>query len=73
VIAIANKLQPRFVMPLLARRWRAALDYLREVSGENDYGRYRQRIGATGGSPLSPSEFYVAQVRRKYSRINRCC
>ena len=47
--------------------------YLREVSGENDYARYRTRALAQGTAPLSPGDFYLAQLARKYSRINRCC
>jgi len=56
------------------QRWiELVWQYLREVSGENDYARYRARALAQGIAPLSPGEFYVAQLRRKYSRINRCC
>ena len=56
---------------------RAALktlwQYLREVSGENDYARYKARALADGRPPLTPAEFYVARQKHKYSRINRCC
>ena len=47
--------------------------YLRDVSGENDYARYRARTLAQGIALMSPGEFYLAQLRRKYSRINPCC
>ena len=47
--------------------------YLREVSGENDYARYQARALGQQAKPMSPGEFYVWQVRQKYSRINRCC
>jgi len=48
-------------------------NYLREASGENDYARYRARALAQEGSAMTEEEFYLWRVRRKYSRINRCC
>ena len=57
------------VRNLMRTVWR----YLREVSGENDYLRYRARVLAQGGSPLAPEAFYLDQLQRKYSRISRCC
>jgi len=47
--------------------------YLREVSGEEDYPRYRSRVEARGEVPLACDDFYLAQLGEKYSRINRCC
>jgi hypothetical protein len=47
--------------------------YLREACGENDYARYRARALQRGTQPLPRDEFYVWQLREKYSRINRCC
>jgi hypothetical protein len=52
---------------------RTAWQYLRTVSGEEDYGRYRARVIAQGGIPLAPDAFYLGQLDQKYSRINRCC
>lgn len=52
---------------------RTAWQFLREISGEEDYGRYRAHVIAQGGIPLAPCAFYLDQLRRKYSRINRCC
>ncbi len=52
---------------------RTAWQYLREVSGENDYLRHRAHVLAQGGTPLAPEAFYLDQLQRKYSRINRCC
>ena len=52
---------------------RAAWEYLREVSGENDYSRYRALVEARGEEPLTPQEFYVENLQREYSRPNRCC
>jgi uncharacterized short protein YbdD (DUF466 family) len=47
--------------------------YLKEVSGENDYRRYRARVGACGGKPLTVREFYLERLQQKYARPNRCC
>ena len=52
---------------------RTVRQYLREVSGEEDYPRYRTRVEARGEVPLASDAFYLAQLREKYSRINRCC
>ncbi len=52
---------------------RSAWLYVRELSGEEDYRRYRARMIARGGVPLAPDAFYLAQLGQKYSRINRCC
>jgi hypothetical protein len=48
-------------------------EFLREVAGENDYLRYRNNTVARGEEPLSPQEFYLQQLKRRYSRIYRCC
>ena len=48
-------------------------NYLREASGENDYARYRAHALAREGSAMTEEEFYLWQLRRKYSQINRCC
>jgi uncharacterized short protein YbdD (DUF466 family) len=52
---------------------RALLNYLREVSGENDYAHYQARMSAEGRSPMSKREFYDQRQKKKYSRPNRCC
>ena len=52
---------------------RATWNYLREVSGESDYARYRARPLDAGAPAMNAEEFYLCQLRRKYSRINRCC
>ena len=51
----------------------AVWQYVREVSGENDYARYRARAFRQKTDPMSPTEFYLSQLHRKYSRISRCC
>jgi hypothetical protein len=52
---------------------RTAWQYLREISGEKDYPRYRARVMSRGEVPLSPDAFYLVRLHEKYSRINRCC
>ena len=51
----------------------ALWQYLREVSGENDYARYRSRALGQKVEPMSPGEFYLLKLHQKYSRISRCC
>ncbi|MGB7438005.1 MAG: CstA-like transporter-associated (seleno)protein [Candidatus Acidiferrum sp.] len=59
-----------FARHKLARFWNG----LREWCGDAAYERYRQCAVRQGRQPiLSPSEFYVQQLNRKYSRPNRCC
>jgi len=56
------------------RTWvRLAWNYLREVSGENDYPRHRERELALGRAPMTPQEFYLWKINRQYSRLSRCC
>ena len=60
-------------MTLIASLMKTFWNYLREVSGENDYARYRERMAAEGRSPVAKREFYDQWQREKYSRPNRCC
>jgi uncharacterized short protein YbdD (DUF466 family) len=55
----------------LRRFWRG----LREWCGDAAYESYLRSNGMRSGTSdkLSPSEFYVEQLNRKYSRPNRCC
>ncbi len=46
---------------------------LREAAGENDYARYCARARAAGSELLSPGDFYVLKLHRKYARPCRCC
>ena len=48
---------------------------IREWCGDNAYDRYvqAQRKIAEGSVLLTPAEFYVEQLNRRYSRPNRCC
>jgi uncharacterized short protein YbdD (DUF466 family) len=52
--------------------------WFRQVSGDASYENYlrsRARSAANAREPqtLSPREFYLEQLRRRYSRLNRCC
>jgi len=58
------------------RRWvRHFWRGLREWSGDAAYDRYL-RSSATRAAEcprLTPEEFYLEQLNRRYSRPNRCC
>jgi len=57
----------RFICQL----WRG----LRDWCGDSAYERYARAARKSGPthSVLSPEEFYVDQLNRRYSRPNRCC
>ena len=63
----AAKLASRF----LRRFWRG----LREWCGDAAYETYLRSKGRQSAScrTLTPREFYVEQLNRRYSRPNRCC
>ena len=74
--AIAQGLQPLGAAALRSWSW------LRQVSGDaayEDYLRCARRHPLSGAaensSPvlLSPAEFYLDALRRRYSSISRCC
>ncbi len=50
----------------LARVWR----FLREVSGDRAYEVYAERWGPDA---LSPRDFYLDSLKRRYDRVSRCC
>jgi uncharacterized short protein YbdD (DUF466 family) len=58
---------------LLTHHVRLFWSYLREAAGEDDYARYLARVRRLGGDPITEKQFYLAELERKYSRINRCC
>jgi uncharacterized short protein YbdD (DUF466 family) len=51
-----------------ARAWA----WLRAVSGDDAYESYMSRA-ARPGPPPTREEFYVDQLRRRYSRPRGCC
>jgi uncharacterized short protein YbdD (DUF466 family) len=56
---------------LAGRFWRGA----REWCGDAAYERYLRSSARQSDEDrrLSPQEFYVQQLDRRYSRPNRCC
>lgn len=58
---------------------RGAWSWLRQVSGDaayDNYIRFARPIGDCGMSAapvLSPAEFYLDSLRRRYAGISRCC
>ena len=56
---------------LLRRFWRG----LREWCGDAAYETYLRSKNTRSDTcrTLSPAEFYVEQLNRRYSRPNRCC
>jgi uncharacterized short protein YbdD (DUF466 family) len=55
----------------LRRFWRG----LREWCGDAAYESYLRSKGSQSSSSraLTPAEFYVEQLNRRYSKPNRCC
>jgi hypothetical protein len=47
--------------------------WLRQVSGDADYENYVRRAARNSCAPISAEEFYLRELRRKHSKINRCC
>ncbi len=52
--------------------------WLRQTTGDAAYENYlraanRGRGEKRASPPLSPSEFYLDSLRRRYSRVSRCC
>lgn len=74
-VFIGTGLRPSSCFAMLRRMARIAWRGLREWCGDAAYERYlcsaRARPGAR--DVLSPAEFYVEQLNRRYSRPNRCC
>ena len=67
--ALERTMKSNLIIRLTGKLW----NYLREVSGENDYARYCAHVRKLGGWPVSPRVFYIEQLERKNSRPNRCC
>lgn len=61
----------RRVRTMLQRVWRG----IREWCGDAAYERYLTSHGkhSCGAVLLSREEFYLQQLHKKYSRVNRCC
>jgi uncharacterized short protein YbdD (DUF466 family) len=61
----------KFAKRSLGRFWRG----LREWCGDASYERYLRAKGRQSAEQrtLTPEEFYVERINRRYSRPNRCC
>jgi hypothetical protein len=61
----------KILQRLLRPFWRG----LREWCGDAAYESYlrSKALRSNSSRKLSPAEFYVDQLNRKYSRPNRCC
>lgn len=57
----------------LRKLMRSLWNYVREAAGENDYTRYRARARQQHDQLMTPQQFYLCQLRKKYSGIHRCC
>ncbi len=61
--------------PRLLAACRAFWRGLREATGDDAYERYLRHHAERhpGSTPLSRREYFAAEQRRQWSRINRCC
>jgi uncharacterized short protein YbdD (DUF466 family) len=65
----------RYAAKVTSRFFRRFWRGLREWSGDAAYESYLRSKGTQSGlsRTLTPEEFYVEQLSRRYSRPNRCC
>lgn len=68
-------MSPRKLAPLKFAAWVARFwQGLREWSGDSAYDTYAKCAARDRAARLlSRKDFYVEQLQRKYSRVNRCC
>ena len=59
----------------LKRTARAGWRWLREWSGDAAYERYLRAVATCAGAKptLTPAQFYLEHLNRKYSHPSRCC
>jgi hypothetical protein len=61
-------------MPILIGWLRVMWKGMRDWCGDSAYETYAACAAKRSSLPeLSREEFYLAQMERKYSRVNRCC
>jgi len=62
-------------MTRLAGTWRRWWAGLRSITGDDAYERYlrHRRIAHPGEAALDRSQFYRAELERRWSEPNRCC
>ena len=66
----------RLRLQLVARLCDAAgalRQWFRGATGAQKYESYLRHAEKQGDRPLTEEEFYLDDMRRKYSRPNRCC
>lgn len=64
----------RILLLTLAKAFRELWLGLRQWCGDSAYETYLASSNRRRDpNPLSPAEFYVQQLNRKYSRPSRCC
>ncbi|MBS1865038.1 MAG: hypothetical protein JSS69_03900 [Acidobacteria bacterium] len=61
------------VLQEIARAAKVSFRRLREWCGDAAYERYERAALRKKARLVTPEQFYVEQVDRKYSRPNRCC
>jgi uncharacterized short protein YbdD (DUF466 family) len=52
---------------------RSVWEFVRAVMGDQAYERYLDSTRRAGTEPLSPKEFYLDSIKRRYSTVSRCC
>ncbi len=57
----------------LVRAFRAAWAFARAVFGDSAYEHHAARAAERGLPALSRRAFYLAELERRYSGIDRCC
>jgi uncharacterized short protein YbdD (DUF466 family) len=62
-------------VPVVLHALRAGWAGLRRITGDDAYDRYldRHRRIHPDLPPLDREEFYISELDRKWSGINRCC
>ena len=61
--------------PHAVKRLQAAWAWLRRMSGDDAYERYRMHhlLQHPDAAPMSRREFCADEERRKWSGVSRCC
>jgi len=51
----------------------ALREWYRGACGTQGYDSYLRHAEKQSTKPLTPEQFYLDEIQRKYSRPNRCC
>jgi uncharacterized short protein YbdD (DUF466 family) len=51
------------------------IEAVQRILGSSSYARYREHLKNKGGEekPLTPQEFYLESLKRRYAGVSRCC